>query len=66
MRKLKPEHFTALIFLSVITGIMLSVLFVFVSKKVKNAENPRHDVRIDWEKEYPFMNYVPGGGGGGG
>ncbi|MBR4196513.1 MAG: hypothetical protein IKQ95_07375 [Synergistaceae bacterium] len=63
MRKLKPEHFTALIFLSVITGIMLSVLFVFVSKKVKNAENPRHDVRIDWEKEYPFMNYVPGGGG---
>ncbi|MBQ7168382.1 MAG: hypothetical protein IJR63_00595 [Synergistaceae bacterium] len=52
---MKPERFTAGVFVIVIAGMMVSSLGSFASGKVKHvADNTRREIAIDWEKLYPF------------
>ena len=47
---MKPERFTAKVFLCVIMGMMMFSVLSFAVKKVNNLT----EVKIDWEKLYPF------------
>ncbi|MBR0279531.1 MAG: hypothetical protein IJQ75_06065, partial [Synergistaceae bacterium] len=47
---MKPERFSAKVFLCVIMGMMMLAVLSFAVKKVNNLT----EVKIDWEKLYPF------------
>ena len=52
---MKPERFTASVFVFVICALMLSVFCGFASKKMKSInDETRPEIKIDWEKIYPF------------
>ena len=54
---MKPERFTAVVFVLLITGFMVSVFYSFASRKVIYVmDDSMKQVKIDWEKIYPFKN----------
>lgn len=52
---MKPERFTAVMFVLLIAGMMCLAPVSFVVKRVGNVEDTAHEnINVDWEKIYPF------------
>ena len=54
MRKLKPERFTAVVFIFAITAFMLMSFYSVAARTHDMIEQPRREIPVDWQKIYPF------------